>query len=449
MTKDEERPLLVLRHPSFVLRQSKDTPGMPNKILILMSDTGGGHRASAEAIAEATAHLYGNEFTVRIVDAWRTCAPWPINQIPDAYPWLVSDGLWLWNALWRTDDKAWSPHVISWVFTPFVRRSAIELFRTEAPDLVVSVHPIINHIPLRVLRNTLKIDVPYVTVVTDMVTAHPTWFCRKADYCIVPTEAARQRALRYGMRPDRVEVVGQPVGLSFAAGAGEKCQLRDKLGIDRDRPTVLIVGGGEGVGPVYETARAIAANVPNAQLIIVAGRNAALQQQLDETNWEIPTQTYGFVTNIPELMGASDVLVTKAGPGTLSEAFIAGLPVIISGFIPGQEEGNVHYVLEHQAGAYAPDPARIVSLIREWLQPGNDTLSQMAAHAAALARPEAAIVIAQRLGHILIERQARLPVSARVDGSLTLSRTPCCATACHKLHDEQDESRQARYLARM
>jgi len=391
---------------SPVFPQVQDAPGMPKRILILMSDTGGGHRASAEAIAEATAHLYGDEIRVCIVDAWRSYVPWPLKRIPDAYPWLVSDGLWLWKALWRTDDKTWSPELVTRAITPFVRRSAIRLFEAETPDMVVTVHPIINHIPLRLLRNVLRTDVPYVTVVTDMVTAHPSWFCPAADYCMVPTEAARQRALRYGMCPDRVEVVGQPVGLKFAAGVGEKPHLRRKLNIDPGRPTVLIVGGGDGIGPVYDTARAVSTSVPGAQLIIVTGRNAGLRQQLEATTWEIPTQICGFVTNMPELMGASDVLVTKAGPSTLSEAFIAGLPVIIYGFIPGQEEGNVRYVLEHRAGSYAPTPAQVASLIREWLQPNNDTLREMAANATALARPDAALVIAQRLYHLLTEKQA-------------------------------------------
>jgi 1,2-diacylglycerol 3-beta-galactosyltransferase len=203
------------------------------------------------------------------------------------------------------------------------------------------------------------------------------------------------------------------------------------------------------MGPVYETARAIASNVPNAQLIIVAGRNGALQQQLDATTWEIPTQTYGFATNIPELMGASDVLVTKAGPGTLSEAFIAGLPVIISGFIPGQEEGNVHYVLEHRAGAYAPDPAKIVSLIREWLQPSNDTLSQMAANAATLARPEAAMTIAQRLHHLLIKPQTSHPLSPQIDTRFFPSRTAPGTPICQKEGGEHTESWQTHHSAGM
>jgi UDP:flavonoid glycosyltransferase YjiC (YdhE family) len=126
---------------------------------------------------------------------------------------------------------------------------------------------------------------------------------------------------------------------------------------------------------------------------------------------------------MPELMGASDVLVTKAGPGTLSEAFIAGLPVIISDFIPGQEEGNVHYVLEHLAGAYAPDPAKIVSRLRKWLHPDDNTLSQMAANAAALARPEAALIVAQRLHHLLIEKPASHPTSPMSDSLCHPART--------------------------
>jgi len=387
--------------------------GMSAKILILMSDTGGGHRASAEAIAEAMAHLYGDSVSVRIVDAWKNHSPWPLNRIGDTYPWLVSNGLWLWNMLWHTDNKTWPPRILSVVGASLAYRTMSKMYRAERPDLVVTVHPIINPVASRVLRKMLKSDIPYAIVVTDLVRAHPAWFCCDADYCMVPTEAAYERALRYGMPPERVEVVGQPVGLKFAAGMGEKLYLRGVLHLDLERPAVLVIGGGEGMGPVYEIARAIASNVPTAQLVIVAGRNAALKEKLEATQWEIPTRIYGFVTNMPELMGASDLLVTKAGPGTLSEAFIAGLPVVISGFIPGQEEGNVDYTLEHQAGVYASDPAEIGHLIREWLRPGDETLSQMAANAAGLARPEAALVIAQRLHHLLTHKSAKHPIASR------------------------------------
>jgi 1,2-diacylglycerol 3-beta-galactosyltransferase len=167
------------------------------------------------------------------------------------------------------------------------------------------------------------------------------------------------------------------------------------------------------MGPLYKIARTIATSVANTQLIVVAGRNTVLEQKLKAVAWEIPTQVHGFVSNMPELMGASDLLITKAGPGTISEAFIAGLPVIISSFIPGQEEDNVRYVLEHQAGVYAPDPEQIAVQVRELLRPGNEILQQMRGNAVALARPEAALNIAQRL-QLLAQRPIHRPISSQV-----------------------------------
>jgi 1,2-diacylglycerol 3-beta-galactosyltransferase len=247
----------------------------------------------------------------------------------------------------------------------------------------------------------MQADIPFATVITDMVTVHPSWVCPDVDFCLVPTEAARQQAVRYGMAPERVDVVGQPVSLKFAKQLGEKRELRRRLNIDLDRPTVLIVGGGDGVGPLYETARAIATRVHNAQLLVVAGRNPTLRRKLESTLWEIPTHVFGFVDNMPELMRASDLLITKAGPGTLAEAFTAGLPVVISSYIPGQEKGNVDYVLENQAGAYATDPVEIAQIVGDWLRVGNNAFQQEVANAAALARPDAVLSIAERLYGLL------------------------------------------------
>jgi 1,2-diacylglycerol 3-beta-galactosyltransferase len=191
--------------------------------------------------------------------------------------------------------------------------------------------------------------------------------------------------------------VGLPVGLKFAGGVGDKGTLRDKLGLERDRPTILVVGGGEGIGKVYKIARAIAKVRVNAQLMVVAGRNKRLQRRLEKVDWEIPTTVFGFVTNMPELMGASDVIVTKAGPSTISEALITGLPILLSGFVPGQEEGNVEYVINKGVGTWAEKPQRIADTLAQWLQPGNETLTHMAQKAQILGRPQAALDIAAEI----------------------------------------------------
>ena len=385
---------------------------MTKKILILMMSGGGGHQASAKAIAGALARSYGDEVTTSIVDLSKEHWAKSVNHMDDVYRWMTRDGLWLWKALWRTGDKSRLIERGMRFFYPFFYHPTKRVFEAQEPDLVVAVHSLVNHIPLRVLRKTREAHVPFVTVITDMVTVHPTWCCRQVDRCLVPTEAARQHAIRLGMPPERVEVVGQPVHLDFAANLGEKRAVRRRLGMDVDRPCVLIVGGGDGVGPIFEIARTIAVRTPNAQLAVVTGHNPALRQRLASVSWEIPTQVYGFVDNMPELMSASNLVVTKAGPGTLAEAFIAGLPVIISSYIPGQEEGNVKYVLDHEAGAYATDPIEIARIAREWLQPGSPDLERVVANAAALARPDASLAIAQRLYAMLPPGPAPGPKSS-------------------------------------
>jgi len=132
----------------------------------------------------------------------------------------------------------------------------------------------------------------------------------------------------------------------------------------------------------------------------VAGRNESLRRRLESVAWEIPTAVFGFVDNMPELMAASDAIITKAGPATISEAIACGLPIIISGAIPYQEDLNAAYILETGVGQLADDPGEIVSLLQEWLQPGNEKLSRMTRNARRLARPETALEVARLIAEL-------------------------------------------------
>lgn len=366
------------------------------KILILLVSAGGGHTASAKAISEAVDRCCRGQVSTSIVDVTKEHGFRPVTRMDEAYRWLQKDGIWLWKLLWHK-DRAWLTEAVLRMVYPMFSRSIERIYARERPDLVVSVHSLVNHIPLRVLRKKVDAHIPFVTVVTDMVTVHSSWCCPRVDYCMVPTEAARRNALRHGMFAEQVEVVGQPVSLSFAAGMVEKGSVRARLGLDPERPCVLVVGGGDGVGPIYETARALAIRVPGVQLAVVCGHNRGLKKRLKAIEWEIPVRIDGFINNMPELMSASDLIVTKAGPGTLAEAFIAGLPVIIFGYTPGQETANVDYVLGHRAGAFATDPNEIARIVSGWIGPDNNEWEHLVANAAGLARPDAALVIARRL----------------------------------------------------
>jgi 1,2-diacylglycerol 3-beta-galactosyltransferase len=365
-----------------------------------MSETGGGHRAAAEAISEALDHLYGKAVTVSVVDAWKHHVAWPLNSLASSYHWFITTGDWLWQSFWLLQNRPQLVQRLLQTLYPLVAPGLWSLFKAQQADVIVSVHPLITFFPLLVLRRH-QLNTPFVTVMTDLIKGYPAWFQPQTTLCLVPTQLARRQALGLGLAPNQVEVVGQPVGLKFATASRHKAHLRAHLGLELHRPTVLLSGGGEGYGPIFEIARSIAQRTPPAQLLIVTGRNQALYQKLQQYRWEIPTKIYSFVDNMPELMGAADILVSKAGPGTLSEAFMMGLPVIIFGYIPGQEEENVAYVQSHQAGRYIPDPVVIAQTLTQWFQPGNTTLRHMADQSAQLARPEAALKIAQRVYQLI------------------------------------------------
>ena len=130
-------------------------------------------------------------------------------------------------------------------------------------------------------------------------------------------------------------------------------------------------------------------------LVMIAGRNKRLRSKLAAETWPLPVRVEGFVHNMHEWMRAADLLVTRASPTIISEALVMGLPMVLSGALPGQEQPNVDYVVQAGAGVWAPTPRQVTTAVQELLAPGNPQLAQMAARARALARPDAARHVAE------------------------------------------------------
>jgi 1,2-diacylglycerol 3-beta-galactosyltransferase len=366
------------------------------RILFLFSDTGGGHRSAAEAIIEAIHLTYGDAIQTEMVDIFAEFAPRPLNYLPAIYPRAVRVPQ-IWQMGFRLSDGRKRVHFINTTVLPYIRSAVRKLVSSYPSNLIVSVHPLANETVLRALGRNHP---PFITVVTDLITGHAWWFARDVDLCIVPTEAASQRARMCGIDPKNLRVIGLPVANRFCAPAGEPQEIRARLGWPLERPVVLLVGGGEGMGPLESIAKAIAASGEEITLIVIAGRNEKLRTRLQEQNWPIPTFIYGFVREMPDFMRAASILVTKAGPGTISEAFIASLPMVLYSRLPGQEEGNVHHVLSEGAGVWAPRSDQIVRAIQHWLDNPQDY--QLAVEACKrLARPQAAQQIAETLVEFL------------------------------------------------
>lgn len=357
----------------------------------MFSDTGGGHRSAAEAVIGALEHGYPGQFSWAMVDIFRDFAPPLLDRIPDIYPPLSRRPKLLGKIFQLSDDPRRIRRILT-IIWPYIRSSLDRLILAHPADLFVSVHPLIN-VPLGHALENAGSSTPWVTVVTDLVSTHTTWFSPQASLIVVPTEEAHQVGLQRGISPERLKVVGLPVAEEFSQRKCDPREIRARLGWPLDDPLVLLMGGGEGVGQLETIAAAVdEARLP-VTLVIITGRNKALKQLLEARSWKIPTRVYGFVREMPDFMHAANILLTKAGPGTISEAIASGLPLILYSRLDGPEDGNVRYIIEHHAGIWAPRADLVVAGVIRWL--GHpDERARAASASLALARPQAGREIA-------------------------------------------------------
>jgi 1,2-diacylglycerol 3-beta-galactosyltransferase len=312
------------------------------------------------------------------------------RRLASLYPTIITRSPTTWGAIFHASNTAPSFATIRTALRAQLLPVLSRALLSADPDVVLSVHPLLNHVTAALLRREDR-HRPLMTVVTDLVDVHRGWACRAADLVIVPTEAA-ERAVRRWVPAERVRLLGMPVDLRFRPPEpGEPGLVRRRIGLDENRPTVLVAGGGEGSGGLFDQVRALSEQPQPWQVIAVCGRNERLRRRLLHLRLETPTLVLGFVDDMPELLRASNVAVGKAGPGAIAEALATGVPLVLTSYLPGQERSNVQFVMESGVGRYAPQPARLVAAVRDLLGGDEEARQQMRARAAALTRPGAAL----------------------------------------------------------
>jgi len=376
-----------------------------------MSDTGGGHRASAQALQDALENAYGAELECKIVDMFCEIAGAPFSAMPAGYSW-VAKRPWLWRAMFTSGRIAPFRFVTERVSYFMMRARLLHAFRELRPDLIVSVHPLCVTGPLRALRELGQRErVKFATVVTDLGGAHPVWFDAGVDACFVPNASVASLARRRGLRDEQLHEVGLPVRAAFSRDPPRaRSQMRHALGLSPNSPAVLLMGGGDGVGGLGRVASQVATALANAhsagkvphapQMVVICGRNEALRRELLAAEWPIKVQVHGFVSNVSDWMAACDTLITKAGPGSIAESMIRGLPVVLSGYLPGQEFANVELVESERVGVYRRKPDEIARVTADLLSDPLK-LSEMSQRARMLGRPHATQQIAAKLHSML------------------------------------------------
>ena len=328
---------------------------LTKRALFLISDTGGGHRSAANAIAAALDEIdRPNSFDHRIDDVAAHCS-FPLTQLGLAYSAALRYAPPVYGALYYATNGRRRYRALVRFCEPLYRERLRDLFLSYDPDVIVSVHPLLNHAALRARDDAHMTHIPIVTVITDLGKVHESWLTPQADAVVVPAREVYERALSRGVSPSHLRLLGHPIHPRFDDVVGTKSELREQLGLPQNKTIVLLMAGGEGGGKLLTTSLALAKAKLPMHLVVVCGRNEPLREKLDEMSITLPTPmtVIGFTDRIPELFRAADLLVTKAGPGALAEANAAKLPVVVYDYVPGQERGNVDFVRANGLGEVA------------------------------------------------------------------------------------------------
>lgn len=354
---------------SDVPQREPSTVSVP-RILFAISDTGGGHRSGAQAIAAAIEQRVGNAVETYIIDIFTHTGVPVVRNAPVVYDKLSTRWLPLYDALYRLTDGRRRIDALTKVVYFAAHRNILRVLEEVRPTLVVSVHPLLNRL-IGNARRTYRLSFRFVTVVTDLVSLHASWADPDAELCIVPTDEAYERMRRLGMPESKLVRTGFPVHPKFAAYQQTRDAAQANLGLAPELFTVLVTSGGVGSGNMEQLVRNIHTAYPQLQLLVVTGRNAALRERLEQSGFGPNVHIFGFVTNMEELMAASDIVISKAGPGTLMEALVMRRPVIVTQAVGMQERGNIDFVLNHELGLFCPTIDRIVPTLAELMEPST------------------------------------------------------------------------------
>lgn len=375
------------------------------KILIISSDTGGGHRSAAAAIVAGVQKFLDSEsYAIRVVRAVEESHHLSAKLVR-LYNWILRNRQhWMKYYYWfinyvRPEKSAF----FNKRCVPYVAG----LFERWCPHIVVSVHPLTQHMFARVLKELNLADrVPLVSVVTDPCYGFwKGWACNDVTLYLVASEDARRQLIDYGVAPERIKISGLPVHPKFAYPGEEAAQAaRRALGLDPEKFTVFVNAGWIGGGNIPQIFRELVRGELDVQAIFLAGKNEDLRIAAESIALDapFPIKVIGYSDEIEKLMSAANVMISKLGGLTTFEALACRVPIIadmITEPMP-QEAGTANLIAQRGAGVMLRRSTDVVPVVRRMME-DEVHYSRMRAATAALALPDATRQIVEEIAALI------------------------------------------------
>jgi UDP-N-acetylglucosamine:LPS N-acetylglucosamine transferase len=381
-----------------------------HKFLIITSATGGGHTSAAAAIADGLKRFAAPDCLVNIVRGLEESHAFA-EKLAEFYNYLLRHHQHLMKYYYWAIER-FRPNESN-LFYRMSSRYGRQVFERYCPQVVVSVHPMMQHFLGRMLRELGLLDrIPLVTVVTDPCYGFwRGWACDEVSLYLVATEEARQQLIDYGVPQAKIKICGIPIHPKFQLQSEEDREAaRAELGLDPEKFTMFInagwVGGGN-IPLIFEKMIEGGEQIKNTQAIFLAGRNRELHAHISAKakRAPFPTKVIGYTNTMERLMSAADVMVSKLGGLTTFEALASRLPIIADTTTPPmpQESQTAKLISRHKAGLLLERASDVVPTIGRLLHdPAEHAAMRLAASSIAI--PDATKRIVDELMRTLEER---------------------------------------------
>lgn len=362
---------------------------MFNKVMVLSASAGAGHVTAANAL-EGALRESGIAQDVINIDVLTKVSPLMRSMYSQQYIRLVNRAPHLLGAIYDVTDHAGKYDGRRMTFDVANALPMLRILVNEKPDVIISTHFLAAELAAFATRRK-QLNAYLATVITDF-DAHAFWLSNPIDHYFTAMEDTSRQLEHLGVETEKISVTGIPISTKFAK-APAKNDARKQLGLRDDMPVVLVSTGGYGVGPVIETVESIMLCRAQFQTLVMCGRNEKLQRQLMTMKAHSPSYfrnliPVGYTDAMQNYLAAADLMIGKSGGLTSSECLASGVPMLIIGAIPGQEERNANHLLEH--GAAVSASLRTLTYKLEKVLETPNMLKEMSEAASFMGQPNSA-----------------------------------------------------------